>query len=95
MRSDSNEFDVANRKIFPECHGTVENLVENHDYEFRVKAVNEVGNGDPSKPIAARIMDDESKTPGSAIKHSTEIKIQLTCTDNLDTEAKTEKMRRV
>lgn len=62
MRSDSNEFDVANRKIFTECCGTIENLSENQEYQFRVKAVNEVGDGEPSKPIAARIQDDESMT---------------------------------
>ena len=60
MRSDGTEFDVANRKIFPECFGTVENLSENQEYQFRVKAVNEVGDGEPSKPINARIQDDES-----------------------------------
>ena len=65
MRSDSNEFEVANRKIFPECCGTLENLSENHEYQFRVKAVNEVGDGDPSKPITAKIQDDESKTLNS------------------------------
>lgn len=66
MRSDSNEFDVANRKIFTECCGTIENLSENQEYQFRVKAVNEVGDGDPSKPIGARIQDDESTTPLAA-----------------------------
>lgn len=61
MRADSTEFDVANRKIFPECCGTIENLSENQEYQFRVKAVNEVGDGEPSKPITAKIQDDESK----------------------------------
>lgn len=60
MRSDSNEFDVANRKIFTECCGTIENLSESQEYQFRVKAVNEVGDGEPSKPINAKIQDDES-----------------------------------
>lgn len=60
MRSDGTEFDVANRKIFTECCGTIENLSENQDYQFRVKATNEVGDGDPSKPISAKIQDDES-----------------------------------
>lgn len=60
MRSDGTEFEVANRKIFTECCGTVENLSEDQDYQFRVKAVNEVGEGEPSKPISARIQDHES-----------------------------------
>lgn len=63
MRSDSTEFEVANRKIFTECCGTIENLSENQEYQFRVKAVNEVGEGDPSKPINAKIQDDESTKP--------------------------------
>lgn len=60
MRSDGTEFEVANRKIFTECCGTVEGLSENQEYHFRVKAVNEVGEGEPSKPITARIQDNES-----------------------------------
>lgn len=60
MRSDSNEFEVANRKIFTKCCGTIENLSENQEYQFRVKAVNEVGDGEPSKAITAKIQDDES-----------------------------------
>lgn len=72
MRSDSNEFDVANRKIFTECCGTIENLSENQEYQFRVKAVNEVGDGEPSKPITARIQDDESTTPLS-VHHLCEV----------------------
>lgn len=61
MRSDSNEFEVANRKIFTECCGTIENLSENQEYQFRVKAVNEVGDGEPSKAITVKIQDDESR----------------------------------
>lgn len=61
MRADSNEFEVANRKIFPECCGTIENLSENQEYQFRVKAVNEVGDGQPSKAITVKIQDDESR----------------------------------
>lgn len=60
MRSDSTEYEVANRKIFTECCGTIENLSENQEYDFRVKAVNEVGEGEPSKPITANIQDDQS-----------------------------------
>lgn len=62
MRSDTTEFEVANRKMFPlECFGTLENLSEGQEYDFRVFAVNEVGNGTPSNIINVKIMDDESK----------------------------------
>lgn len=61
MRSDSNEFEVANRKLFTECCGTVESLSEKQEYQFRVKAVNEIGDGELSKPITAMIQDDERK----------------------------------
>lgn len=60
MRADGTEFEVANRKMFPECCGTLENLSENQEYHFRVKAVNEVGEGEPSRPMTARIQDNES-----------------------------------
>lgn len=60
MRSDGSEFEVANRKLFTECCGTIENLSENQEYQFRVKAMSEVGDGDVSKPITAKIQDDES-----------------------------------
>lgn len=60
MRSDSNEYEVANRKLFTECCGTIENLSEDQEYQFRVKAVNEVGDGDPSKSITATIQDNKS-----------------------------------
>lgn len=60
MRSDSNEFEVANRKVFTECCGTIENLSEDQEYQFRVKAVNEVGDGEPSKSITVTIQDNKS-----------------------------------
>lgn len=60
MRQDSDEFDPANRQICKDCTLTVENLSENMSYQFRVKAVNEVGDGEPSKPITVVIMDDQS-----------------------------------
>lgn len=60
MRHDSNEFDPANRNICKDCTLVLENLSENQSYQFRVKAVNEIGNGEPSKPITAVIMDDQS-----------------------------------
>lgn len=78
MRSDSNEFDVANRKIFTECCGTIENLSENQEYQFRVKAVNEVGDGEPSKPITARIQDDESMTP-FAVDDTEDYNLRILC----------------
>ncbi|KAF3843845.1 hypothetical protein F7725_002694 [Dissostichus mawsoni] len=55
MRSDSSEFEPASRKMFPECCGTLENLSENMEYEFRVHAVTEVGDGDNCKPISFRL----------------------------------------
>lgn len=61
MRSDSNEFEVANRKIFTKCCGTVESLSENQEYQFRVRAVNEVGTGDPSKAVTLKVQDDEGR----------------------------------
>lgn len=59
MRQDSNEFDVANRQLCKDLTITLDNLSENMMYDFRVKAVNEVGDGEPSKPISVNIQDDE------------------------------------
>lgn len=61
MRADGTEFDVANRKLCKDLHIKLENLSENHVYQFRVFAVTEVGEGERSKPISANIQDDESK----------------------------------
>lgn len=61
MRHDGTEFDVANRQIITDTTATIENLTENNMYQFRVKAMNEVGEGDPSKPISANMQDDEGK----------------------------------
>lgn len=73
MRSDGSEFEVANRKMFTKCSGVIENLSENQEYEFRVKAVNEVGDGAPSKPITAKIQDDESMSAKQLSNVSTTI----------------------
>lgn len=51
---------MANRKVFSQCCGTIENLSEDQEYQFRVKAVNEVGDGEPSKSITVIIQDDKS-----------------------------------
>lgn len=61
MRSDSDEFDPAHRSICKDCTITLENLNENATFQFRVKAVNEVGEGEPSRPITAAIKDDEGE----------------------------------
>lgn len=34
----------------PECKGTVPNLIEGMDYQFRIIAVNRAGPGEPSEP---------------------------------------------
>lgn len=34
----------------PECKGTVPNLIEGMDYQFRIIAVNRAGSGEPSEP---------------------------------------------
>lgn len=59
MRQDSNEYDVANRNLCKDLTITLENLTENMMFDFRVKAVSEVGNGEPSKPISVNIQEDE------------------------------------
>lgn len=59
MRQDSNEYDVANRHLCKDLTITLENLTENMMFDFRVKAVSEVGNGEPSKPISVNIQEDE------------------------------------
>ena len=61
MRHDGSEFEVANRQIITDTTATLENLSENNVYQFRVKAMNEIGEGDPSKPISANMQDDEGK----------------------------------
>lgn len=58
-RQDSDEFDVANHQVCKDLTITLENLNENMMYDFRVKAVNEVGDGAPSRPINVHIQDDE------------------------------------
>ena len=58
-RQDGGEFEVANPQICRGLSFTVPNLSEHHMYEFRVKAVNEVGVGEPSNVMNVRIQDDK------------------------------------
>ena len=47
----------AAETIGPDCKGKVDNLDEGVEYEFRVRAVNEAGPGEPSdtsKPVTAK-----------------------------------------
>uniref|UniRef100_A0A4W5MS57 Fibronectin type-III domain-containing protein n=1 Tax=Hucho hucho TaxID=62062 RepID=A0A4W5MS57_9TELE len=69
MRADGTEFDVANRKLCTDLHIKLENLSENHVYQFRVFAVTEVGEGERSKPISANIQDDEIPPEISILEH--------------------------
>lgn len=60
-RHDSKEFERVNKRLCPTTSLLVENLHELHMYEFRVKAVNEVGESEPSLPLNVVIQDDEGE----------------------------------
>lgn len=59
----SNIWIRANDYMTPDCQYTVINLSENHEYEFRIMAVNAAGKSDPSSmtmPVKV------TETPGKA-----------------------------
>lgn len=58
-RQDGGEFEIANHQMCRDTVLTIENLKEYETYDFRVKAVNEVGNGEPSQEVTTTIQDDE------------------------------------
>lgn len=58
-RHDATEFERCNKRLVPETSFLVENLAELHMYEFRAKAVNEIGESEPSLPLNVVIQDDE------------------------------------
>ncbi|KAJ8352204.1 hypothetical protein SKAU_G00236800 [Synaphobranchus kaupii] len=68
-RQDGGEFEVANNQICKDLFFTVPNLSEHQMYEFRVKAVNEVGNGEPSTILDVTIQDDEAAPTVTLLKH--------------------------
>lgn len=60
-RHDSNEFERVNKTPCRATSLLVDNLAELHMYEFRVKAVNEIGESEPSLPLNVVIQDDEGE----------------------------------
>uniref|UniRef100_A0A4W3JJX5 Fibronectin type-III domain-containing protein n=1 Tax=Callorhinchus milii TaxID=7868 RepID=A0A4W3JJX5_CALMI len=58
-KQDTPEFDRVNKQLCRATNLLVENLAELHMYEFRVKAVNEIGESEPSLPLNVVIQDDE------------------------------------
>lgn len=69
-RHDSKDYERVNARLCPKTSLLVEKLDELHMYEFRVKAVNEIGESEPSLPLNVVIQDDEGI---SALKKSIEI----------------------
>lgn len=58
-RHDATEFERCNKRLIPETSFLVDNLAELHMYEFRAKAVNDIGESEPSLPLNVVIQDDE------------------------------------
>lgn len=66
-RHDSKDYERVNARLCPKTSLLVEKLDELHMYEFRVKAVNAIGESEPSLPLNVVIQDDEGI---SALKKS-------------------------
>lgn len=58
-RQDQPAFQPVSTDLCTALTLTVENLDELHMYEFRAKAVNSIGESDPSIPLTVVIQDDE------------------------------------
>lgn len=58
-RQDQPAFQPVSKDLCPDLTLTVENLDELHMYEFRAKAVNSMGESDPSILVTVVIQDDE------------------------------------
>lgn len=69
-RHDSKDYERVNARLCPKTSLLVEKLDELHMYEFRVKAVNAIGESEPSLPLNVVIQDDEGI---SALKKSIQI----------------------
>lgn len=58
-RHDAKDYERVNTRLCPTTSLLVEKLDELHMYEFRVKAVNAIGESEPSLPLNVVIQDDE------------------------------------